>query len=120
MSHSKNQPHTLAQQVLTQQIPIIFCCYYKPPCSGQHEVRNCREATVSEKQTKILGEGGGAATGAHLTKIKAQYQTFQTRYSSFSGARSCGDIDNLNFLIHFFEKLQKRLGRLRLKRILCG
>ena len=26
---------------------------------------------------------GRAATGAHLSKMKAQYQTFQTRYSSF-------------------------------------
>ena len=34
---------------------------------------------------------------------------------SFSGTRSCGDIDNLIFLIQFFEKLQKRAGRLGLK-----
>ena len=27
----KNQPHTLPQQVLVQQTPIIFCCYCKPP-----------------------------------------------------------------------------------------
>ena len=40
------------------------------------------EAAIPEKETKILKEGR-AATGAHLTKMKAQYQTFQTRYSSF-------------------------------------
>ena len=50
----KNQPHTLPQQVLVQQTPIIFC-YYKPPRSGPHGVRNCREAAVPEK-TKILKE----------------------------------------------------------------
>ena len=45
---------------------IIFCCYYKPPCSVPHETgKRLRRAT----------------TGAHLTKMKAQYQTFQTRYS---------------------------------------
>ena len=39
------------------------------------------------KKTKILKVR--AATEAHLTKMKAQYQTFQTRYSSFlSGTRS--------------------------------
>ena len=48
----------------------------KPPHSGPHEVRNCRDAAVPEKETKIL-------EGAHLTKMKAQYQTFQTRYSLF-------------------------------------
>ena len=77
----KNQPHTLPQQVLVQQTPIIFCCYYKLPRSGPHEVRNCREATVPEEQIKILK--GRAATGAQRTKMKAQYQSFQTRYSSF-------------------------------------
>ena len=43
----KNQPHTLPQQVLVQQTPIIFCCYYKPP----------EKETVPEKETKILKEG---------------------------------------------------------------
>ena len=57
LTHTKNQTPTLAQQVLTQQVPIIFCCYYKPPRSGLHEVRNCREAAVPEKETKILTEG---------------------------------------------------------------
>ena len=53
----KNQPHTLPQQLLVQQTLIIFCCYYKPPRSGPHEVRNCREAAVPEKETKILEKG---------------------------------------------------------------
>ena len=73
----KNQPHTLPQQVLVQQTPIIFCCYYKPP----HKVRNCREAAVPEEEIKI--RKGRAATGAQLTKMKAQYQSFQTLYNSF-------------------------------------
>ena len=53
----KNQPHTLPQQVLVQQTPIIFCCYYKPPRSGPHEVRNCRVAAVPEKEAEILEKG---------------------------------------------------------------
>ena len=53
----KNQPHTLPQHVLVQQTPIIFCCYYKPPRSGPHEERNCREAAVPEKEAKILEKG---------------------------------------------------------------
>ena len=60
----KNQPHTLPQQVLVQQTPIIFCCYYKPPRSGPHEVRNCREAAVPEKETKILKEGARGDRGS--------------------------------------------------------
>ena len=71
LTHNKNQSHTLAQPLPWQMIPIIFCCYYKPPHSGPHEVRNGREAAVPEKETKILKEGG-AATGAHLSKMKAQ------------------------------------------------
>ena len=47
----KNQPHILLQQVLVQQTPIIFCCYYKPSRSGP------REAAVPEKETKILKKG---------------------------------------------------------------
>ena len=54
LSHIKNQPHTHAQQVLTQQITIIFCCYYRLPRSGTHEVRNSREAAIPEKEIKIL------------------------------------------------------------------
>ena len=41
----KNQPHTLPQQALVQQTPIISGCYYKPPRSGPHE--------VSEKKLKF-------------------------------------------------------------------
>ena len=54
----KNQPHTLPQQVLVQQTPIIFCCYYKPPRSGPHE------AAVPEKETKILKEGARGDRGS--------------------------------------------------------
>ena len=60
----KNQPHTLPQQVLVQQTPIIFCCNNKPPRSGPHEVRNCREAAVLEKETKILKEGARGDRGS--------------------------------------------------------
>ena len=49
----KNQPHALPQQVLVQQIPIVFCYYYKPPRSGSHEVRNCRKAAEPEKKLKF-------------------------------------------------------------------
>ena len=48
----ENQPHTLPRQVLMQQTPIIFCCYYKPP----HE--------VPEKETKILKEGASGEQGS--------------------------------------------------------
>ena len=44
----KNQPDALPQQILVQQIPIVFCCYYKPPRSRPHELRNCRETAVPE------------------------------------------------------------------------
>ena len=55
--NGKNQPHILSQQVLVQQTPIIACCYHKPPRSGPHKVRNCREAAVPEKEPKILEKG---------------------------------------------------------------
>ena len=60
---TKKEPHALPQQVLVQQTPIISCCYYKLP----HEFWTM----------------GCAATGARDTKMKAQYQDFQTSYSSF-------------------------------------
>ena len=77
--NSKNQTHTLVQQVLTQQIPTTFCCYYKPP-------------------------------------RKSNIRPFKRAIVRFSGPRSCGDIDKLNFLIQFFEKWQKRPGRLGLNK----
>ena len=58
LTHNQNQPHTLAQPVPTQMIPIIFGCYYKRPRSGPHEVQNSREAVVPETDTKILKESG--------------------------------------------------------------
>ena len=67
----KNQAHTLPQQVLVQQTLMISCCYYKPP------VQRYRKKKLKFWRMKR------AATGAHLSKIKAQYQTFQPRYSSF-------------------------------------
>ena len=52
----KNQPHTLPQQLLVQQTLIIFCCYYKPPRSGPHE--------VPEKEAKILEKGARGDRGS--------------------------------------------------------
>ena len=78
----KKQPHAFPQQVLVQQTPIISCSYYMPPRSGPHEVLNCREAAVPEKETKTLMEGARGYR-AHLTKMKAQYQAFQMRCTSF-------------------------------------
>ena len=67
----KNQPHALPQQFLVQQISKVLCCYYKPPRSGS-----------TGKETKIQKEGARGGR-VYLTKMKTQYQTFQTRYSSF-------------------------------------
>ena len=61
LTNRRKQPQTLPQQVLVQQTTTK---------------RRYR------KETEIL-EKGRAATGAHLSKMKAQYQTFQTHYSSF-------------------------------------
>ena len=52
----KNKPHTLPQQVLVEQTPIIFCCQYKPPRSGPHE--------VPEKEAKILEKGARGDRGS--------------------------------------------------------
>ena len=79
------------------------------PSSGPHEVRNCLEAAVPEKEAKILRKGR-AATGAHLINTRP----FKRAIVRFSGMRSCGDIHVLNFLINFFEK---RPGQLGLKRL---
>ena len=54
----KNKPHTLPQQVLVQQTPIIFCCYYKPPKCGTAAKRRYR------KKTKILKEGARGDRGS--------------------------------------------------------
>ena len=79
----KNQPHTLPQQVLVQQTPIIFCCYYKPPRSGPHE------AAVPEKVTKILKEGARGDRGS-----PDQNESPISDLVHSSGTRSCGDIDD--------------------------
>ena len=62
--NKKNQPHALSQQVLVQQIPIVFCCYYKSPRNGPHEMRNCRGAAVPAKDTKILKNGACGDRGS--------------------------------------------------------
>ena len=47
-----------------------------------------------------------------LTKMKAQYKTFQTRQFQklvhFFGMCICGNINDLYFLMRFFANLQKR------------
>ena len=78
----KNQPQTLPQQQLVQQTLIIFCCYYKAPRSGPHDCGTVSKRRYRKKKLKFWRKGR-AATWAHLSKMKAQYQTFQTRYSSF-------------------------------------
>ena len=42
---------------------------------------------------------GRAATGARLTKMKANTRPFNRVIVHFSGMRSCGDINDLKFLI---------------------
>ena len=53
---------------------MICSGYYKPPTRSV-------EWPQRGGIRKIVK--GRAATGAHKTKMKAQYQTFRTRYNSF-------------------------------------
>ena len=57
-THSKNQPHTLAQHVLTQQIPIKFSCYYKPPRrpKSKPNTRPFKRAIVRFSGTRSCGD----------------------------------------------------------------
>ena len=71
---TKNQPHTLTQQVLTQQIPKNSVIITNPRAAGRTKRRY-------RTKTKILKEGA-RGDWTHLIRMKAQYQTFQTRYSS--------------------------------------
>ena len=52
------------------------------PTQRAAQVRNCREAGVPEKASKILKEG---VRGDMVSppKMKAHHQAFLTRYSSF-------------------------------------
>ena len=61
LSHNKNQPQTLAQQVLTQQIPLIFCCYTTSPRAAGRT--KCGTATP-EKEIKFLKEGARGDRGS--------------------------------------------------------
>ena len=78
---------------------MMPCCYYS--------LRGTGERNLKFKEW-------GARRRAHLTKMKAQYQTSQTSYSSFLFACSCEDINDLKFLVRFFEILQRRSGQLGL------
>ena len=82
VTHRKKQPLTISRKVLVHQTPINLCCYYETPRSEPNDVRNCRETAVPEKETKILEKGARSDRGSPGSK-KAQYQTFQTRFSSF-------------------------------------
>ena len=86
----KNQPHTLAQQVLVQLTPIIFCCYYKPPRSLRRQ-------------------------GLTWPKWKPNIRPFKRAIDRSSGTRSCGDIDDWTFFGRFFENFKKRPGQLGLR-----
>ena len=52
----KNQPHTLPQQVLAQQTPIILLLL-QAPVRNCH-VRNCREAVLPERDENSEGARG--------------------------------------------------------------
>ena len=95
----KNQPHTVPQQVLVQQNPMIFCCYCKPSRSGPHKVRNCPEAAVPEEY-KILKEGARGDRGSP-DQNESPIPDLSNALVRFSGTRSCGDIDDINFLTNF-------------------
>ena len=82
----KNQPHILPQQVLVQQTPIIFCCYYKPP----HEV-----AGVPKKDAKILKERAPGNRSSSDQNESPNTRAFKRAIVGSSGTRSCGDIDDL-------------------------
>ena len=56
--------------------------------------RDSREAAGPGKETKIVKNGRAVTGAAHLTKMKAQYQTFKRVIVHFSGTRSCGDIND--------------------------
>ena len=85
-THSKNQPHTLAQHVLTQQTPIIFSCYYKPPKCGTAAKRRYRKKTNSEGR-------GARRQGLTRPQGKPNTRPFKRAIVRFSGTRSCGDND---------------------------
>ena len=92
LTNSKKQPLTLSRQVLVQQTPIIACCYYKPPRSGPHEVRNCREAAVPEKEPKILEKGARGDRSSPEQNESPRPKLFKRTIVRFPGTRSCGDI----------------------------
>ena len=100
-------------RVLEHQTPIKFCCYYESPRSEPHEVRNCRETAVPEKETKIL-EKGAHSDRAHLAKGKPSTRPFKRALVRFSGTLSCEDFKIQKFSIKFCENLQKHPGQLGL------
>ena len=78
----KNQPHTLPQQLLVQQTLIYSVVTTSPRAAGRTKCGTASKRRYRKKKLKFWRKGR-AATGAHLSKMKAQYQTFQTRYSLF-------------------------------------
>ena len=89
LTNRREQRHALSQQVLVQQTPIISCCYYKPP----------HEAAIPEKETKILKNGPNTRPSKRVIVFLFLLASY------FSGMRSGGDINDLKFLIRFFEIL---------------
>ena len=65
------------------------------------------------KKKLNISRSGCAATGAHRSKRKAQYQTFKRAIVRFSGTRSCGDI----IFLKFFRKLSRTPRSIRVKKL---
>ena len=85
LTNRKKQPHTLPQQVLVQQTPILSCCYYKPTRSGQHKVLNGREAAVTEKETKILEKGRAASIKLVRKSVDKRVKMFAVFVRCYGG-----------------------------------
>ena len=81
-SWRKKQPLIILRQVLVQQTPILSYSYYKPRGAGRTKCGSATKQRYRKKKLKFWRKGRAAA-GAHLSKMKEQYQTFQTRFSSF-------------------------------------
>ena len=60
----KKEPHTTSRQFFVQQTPILSFCHCKTQRSGPREVRNCREAAVTDKEFKILEKGARGDMGS--------------------------------------------------------
>ena len=107
----KKQPHTISRQVLVQQTPIISFCYYKPQRSGPREVRNCREAAVTDKETKILEKGARGDRGSPK-QSESPTPHLSNAFKVVSLVRVVVEISIFKKKFVFFENLQKHPGHL--------